>query len=98
MDRQKKNEIIQSRTVATLCINTWLQTINHVPDIYIGASAIGYYGDRAFEILDEKSSPGSGFYPPLLITGKRRIIPFMPKKAIIRIGVVLSLVGPCPKC
>ncbi len=91
---KRKNEIIQSRTMATLCINTWLQTINHVPDIYIGASAIGYYGDRAFEILDEKSSPGSGFLSTSVNHWEAAHNAIhAQKKAIIRIGVVLSTKG-----
>ena len=91
---KRKNEIIQSRTQATLCINTWLQTINHVPDIYLGASAIGYYGDRAMELLDEKSSPGSGFISTSVkLWESAHSTISAKKKAIIRIGVVLSTRG-----
>lgn len=91
---KRKNEIIQSRTQATLCINTWLQTINHVPEIYIGASAIGYYGDRAMELLDEKSSPGSGFLSTSVeLWESAHSTISAKKKAIIRIGVVLSTRG-----
>lgn len=91
---KRKNEIIQSRTQATLCINTWLQTINHVPDIYLGASAIGYYGDRAMELLDEKSSPGSGFLSTSVkLWESAHSTISAKKKAIIRIGVVLSTRG-----
>ncbi|MBK9687796.1 MAG: TIGR01777 family protein [Saprospiraceae bacterium] len=91
---KRKNEIIQSRTQATLCINTWLQTINHVPDIYLGASAIGYYGDRAMELLDEKSSPGSGFLSTSVkLWESAHSTISAKKKANIRIGVVLSTRG-----
>ncbi|MBK7220211.1 MAG: TIGR01777 family protein [Saprospiraceae bacterium] len=91
---KRKNEIIQSRTQATLCINTWLQTINHVPDIYLGASAIGYYGDRAMELLDEKSSPGSGFISTSVkLWESAHSTISAKKKANIRIGVVLSTRG-----
>ncbi|MBL0083843.1 MAG: TIGR01777 family protein [Saprospiraceae bacterium] len=91
---KRKNEIIQSRTQATLCINTWLQTINHVPNIYLRASAIGYYGDRAMELLDEKSSPGSGFLSTSVkLWESAHSTISAKKKAIIRIGVVLSTRG-----
>lgn len=90
----RKNEIIQSRTQAALCINTWLQSQNHVPDVYIGASAIGFYGNRGMEILDEKSTPGTGFLSTSVQhweTAHHTIS--AKKKAIIRIGVVLSTKG-----
>lgn len=52
----QKQRIRQSRVEATqkLC-----QTIR--PRVFVGASAIGYYGSRGDEILTEESPPGSGF-------------------------------------
>jgi uncharacterized protein len=35
------------------------------PGTLINASAVGYYGDRNEEILDEESPPGTGFLPDL---------------------------------
>jgi uncharacterized protein (TIGR01777 family) len=36
------------------------------PAVFVNASAIGYYGDRADQMLDEKSGPGEGFLAELV--------------------------------
>jgi len=33
------------------------------PRVLLNASAIGFYGDRGDEVLDENSAPGDGFFP-----------------------------------
>lgn len=62
-----KHEILQSRIDAT---DTIVQALNgtktyydvsRLPKILINASAIGIYGDRGEEILNEHSAPGEGF-------------------------------------
>lgn len=90
----RKNEIIQSRTQAALGIHTWLQSQGHIPEVYIGASAIGFYGNRDMEILDEKSNPGSGFLSNSVNHWESAHSAIQAKKkATIRIGVVLSTLG-----
>jgi NAD dependent epimerase/dehydratase family enzyme len=34
---------------------------NHKPQVIISASAVGFYGDRGAEIVDEDSKAGNGF-------------------------------------
>lgn len=64
--------------------------------VLISASAIGFYGDRGDELLDEQSSAGTGFFAeigqaweaatePAQKAGKRVVIP--------RVGMVLSPKG-----
>jgi uncharacterized protein (TIGR01777 family) len=55
----KKRKIKQSRIDLTKKIASQLQ--ESPPELYIGASAIGFYGDRGDEILTEESSPGENF-------------------------------------
>ena len=38
----------------------------HVP-VLLSGSAIGYYGDRCDEVLDERSGPGEGFLPEVCL-------------------------------
>jgi hypothetical protein len=33
------------------------------PRVFVSSSAIGFYGDRGDEVLNEQSAPGSGFLP-----------------------------------
>jgi uncharacterized protein len=60
--KQKKERIFLSR-----CRDTWL--LSHVlvrlyqpPKLVICASAVGYYGNRADELLTESSAKGQGFF------------------------------------
>ncbi|MCH9625569.1 MAG: Epimerase family protein [Chlamydiales bacterium] len=64
-NQKKMDQIRSSRLISTefLC-NTLLQ-LNSLPKLYIGASAIGYYGDRGDEELSESSAPGHGYLAEL---------------------------------
>jgi uncharacterized protein (TIGR01777 family) len=58
-----KQRIMESRRQAT---HNLVQTIEALaeaqrPKVLVSQSAIGYYGDRGEEVLDEDSAPGSGF-------------------------------------
>ena len=60
---EKKERIYQSRVKATAFLCDILASLETPPKTFICASAIGFYGDRGGELLDEKSSVGSGFLP-----------------------------------
>lgn len=55
----RKNEILESRRVGTSIIAE--AVARHRPEVFVCASAIGYYGDRGDEVLTEESGPGEGF-------------------------------------
>jgi len=59
----KKSKIRESRVTSTRNLAQALARSSKRPRVLITASAIGYYGDRADEVLNEKSAPGSGFLP-----------------------------------
>jgi hypothetical protein len=56
-----KREIWVSRVESTRKLAETLAALRHPPPVLIVASAAGIYGDRGDEVLDETSSPGSGF-------------------------------------
>lgn len=58
---KKMEQIRDSRIHATQFLCDTLLSLSILPKLYIGASAIGFYGDRPQEILDETSSSGQGF-------------------------------------
>jgi uncharacterized protein (TIGR01777 family) len=67
------------------------------PAVFIGQSAIGYYGDRGAQILDEESQPGEpGFITEIVSDWERaegeaeRIVP---RVVIFRTGLVLTKEG-----
>ncbi len=59
----KKAEIRDSRVLGTRNLCTALARNQAKPRVLVCASAIGFYGDRSDEILDEKSPIGRGFLP-----------------------------------
>ncbi len=57
----RKSRILTSRTRGTRLIAENLAALEEPPATLVAASAIGFYGDRGDEVLDESSGPGEGF-------------------------------------
>ena len=57
----RKRLILESRTKGTGLLARTLAGLKHPPSTLVSASAIGYYGNRADEPLDEQSAPGNDF-------------------------------------
>jgi hypothetical protein len=57
----RKGEILQSRIVSTRTLVSVMSRLNHRPPVFVCASAVGYYGNRADEWLTEGSGRGEGF-------------------------------------
>ena len=57
----KKQRILESRIKSTRLLCDSLIKLANPPSTLICASAIGFYGNRGDEVLDEESKPGSGF-------------------------------------
>lgn len=92
----KKRRIRESRIKGTHLLAQSLAYLFDPPKVMVSISAVGYYGNRGDEMLDEQSSPGSGFLPevchewesatvPASMRGIRVVIP--------RVGMVLSAAG-----
>lgn len=58
---KKKQNILQSRLEGTKELVDYISTLKTKPSVFLCASAVGYYGSRGDEILDENSSLGTGF-------------------------------------
>lgn len=95
--RERKRVIIASRTKGLQLLEEALkQTPGSNVKTLISASAVGYYGDRADEILTEESAPGNDFLAETCIQWEQsadrlkdsglRVVKF-------RTGVVLALEG-----
>jgi hypothetical protein len=56
-----KREIIESRVQSTRALSTALAALRNPPQTLLVASAAGIYGNRNGQLLDESSTPGSGF-------------------------------------
>jgi len=87
---ERKRRLIASRLDATNAIVTTLQG-----GTLINASAIGYYGPRGDEVLDENAPRGEGFLAELVEKWEKAAQQAPPsvRLAILRFGVVLDKSG-----
>ena len=60
-----KRELLASRVQTTELLSTTIAELDHPPSVFLSGSAVGWYGDRGDERLDELSPPGSGFLSDL---------------------------------
>lgn len=60
-----KKAIWESRVRTTECLAQAVRSLTHKPKVFISASAVGIYGDRKDELLDESSLTGAGFFGDL---------------------------------
>ena len=58
---QKKQRIESSRVLGTRHLVSTLAQLSPRPAVLVCASAIGYYGERGDELLEESAAPGAGF-------------------------------------
>lgn len=57
----RKKSILESRVKGTELIARTLAELRDGPKVLVSASAVGYYGDRGSETLDESARSGKGF-------------------------------------
>jgi uncharacterized protein len=94
---RRKRLIVESRTKTTRLLGKAMGGGSKLPSVFIGASAIGVYGNRPGEVLSEESDPGTrGFLPESVQQIEEAIkseIPEGVRKVIPRFGMVLSSTG-----
>lgn len=94
---RKKEEILKSRRDGTALIARTLAGMARPPQLFVSASAVGYYGNRGDEILAEDSGPGAGFLA--MVCREWEGATGVARKAGIRVvnlrtGFVISPLGP----
>ena len=93
---QKKGRIINSRVLGTKLLAKFFATSVHKPNIIVSASAVGFYGDRGEELVDETSGPGNGFVADVCKQWEGAMASAVAagiRVAYVRFGVVLSPAG-----
>jgi uncharacterized protein (TIGR01777 family) len=58
---EKKRRIMDSRVNGTRLLSETMAKLSSKPATFINASAIGFYGSRGGDLVDEDSGPGEGF-------------------------------------
>jgi uncharacterized protein (TIGR01777 family) len=93
---EKKSKIRDSRVVGTSNLAQALAHAKDKPQVFICSSAIGVYGDRGNEVLNEESAPGQGFLPDVCREWEAATQPAVDggiRTVQMRTGVVLSPTG-----
>jgi uncharacterized protein (TIGR01777 family) len=93
---EKKRRIRESRTAGTRLIAEALAGLDSPPQVLVSASAIGWYGDRPGETVDESSPAGEGFLADVCRAWEDACQPARDagvRVVNMRLGVVLSPQG-----
>ena len=95
-NKERKQALLDSRVAATHRLIGALKELKRPPQIFIAASAIGFYGNRGDEELTESSSTGSDFLAQLCQDWEvesARAAEFGARVVILRFGVILAKNG-----
>jgi len=92
----RKRLILESRTKGTDLLARTLAGLTRPPSALVSASAIGYYGNRGDEPLDEQSAPGNDFVARVCVQWEAATAPAADagiRVARVRGGIVLGREG-----
>jgi uncharacterized protein (TIGR01777 family) len=95
-DDQQKRLIRDSRVLTTKNLVDGLRSMDSKPGVLVSGSAVGFYGNREDEQLEETSPPGSGFMSEVCQEWEGeagRASEFGVRVVQVRTGVVLSSEG-----
>ena len=90
---EKKKQIIDSRVNSTRLLADTLAKMEHPPEVFLSASAIGFYGHRGSELMAESDGPGNDFISHVCQvweTSAQAAADAGIRTALLRIGIVLS--------
>lgn len=93
---EKKRRIRESRVRGTRHLVAGLRALDRKPAVLISASAVGYYGDRGDQELDESSPAGRGFLAEVCTEWEREALAAEAlglRVVCVRIGIVLARGG-----
>jgi uncharacterized protein (TIGR01777 family) len=92
----RRRRISASRLDGTRLLARTIAGLDRPPRVMISGSAIGYYGDRGDEVLDEQSTRGAGFLAELSEEWEAAVAPARERGVRVvnaRMGIVLSPSG-----
>jgi len=88
-----KQEIEDSRVRTTRAVVEAIGAASHKPRVLVNASAVGYYGGRGDEVLEERARPGGDFLASVTQKWEAEAQRAPIRSVQIRTGVVLSAKG-----
>jgi uncharacterized protein len=93
---EAKRKIMDSRKVATHNLVGTIEALATKPKVLVSQSAVGYYGDRGDEALDESSTPGDSFDARVCVEWEKaahEVDPTGVRLVIVRTGQVMETEG-----
>lgn len=93
---EAKERILESRRQGTHNLVQAIAALTHPPKVLVSQSAVGYYGDRGDDVVDESAPPGSSFDAEVTKAWEaaaHEVDPTGVRLAIVRTGQVLSTEG-----
>lgn len=89
-----KERILESRVRGTRCVVEAIRNAPHKPKVFVSASAVGFYGDRGDETLDESAPRGTGFLADVCSAWESEASALEDVRTVqLRLGVILSSAG-----
>ena len=87
-----RGEIVDSRVTATRTLADAMRKARRPPQVFLSASAVGFYGDRPGELLTEFSSAGTGFLAEVVQRweGAAALAPDDTRTVVFRTGIVVG--------
>lgn len=89
---EHKNKILESRIIGTRSIVDAIYKMENRPKVLVGASAVGYYGNREIQV-DELSNVGTGFLADVVKAWENETVKvemLNVRRVNVRIGIVLD--------
>ena len=94
---QAKGRIRESRITGSRNLLQGIAALGERPKVFVGQSAIGYYGDRGERMLDEEARPGEGFGAEVPVeweAAQQEAAELGMRLVILRTGLILGVGGP----
>ena len=94
--KEQMRKIRESRSGGTRALATSAAALRPPPAVFASASAVGWYGSRGDEVLDESSGPGKGFLAEVAREWETALEPAHTagvRTVSLRFGVLLSTRG-----
>ena len=90
-----KKELLSSRLETTRALTEAMNMAAKPPEVFLNASAVGFYGDRPGERLTEESAKGTGFLSDLVDDWEQaaQIRPAKTRLVTFRTGIVVGRGG-----
>jgi uncharacterized protein (TIGR01777 family) len=92
----RKRAIRESRVRSTEQLAQTIRAMSRKPRVVLSGSAVGYYGNRGDELLEESAPSGSGFLAGVSVEWERAAAPIADagvRLVMLRTGIVLGAEG-----